>query len=587
MITFCNGQATIDDQMVLRKADEAFYQFIGQDIYAPISTRIFQSDYKRFQDALDELNSKNMEQNLVSVRIKNCDNKYCWVTIELSHEPLKLDGSSLFHLRLSAVSDGDSDDEITKELNHEYEALLELLGGTLLSYSSASNVLELYTQSASRQFPIYLGSLDEWREEYLKDKIAPESTEQFILLCKELKEGKKQIKRTIVTSAFSKKKEMEEHNIKCRTLSDVDGANKVVGCIVPTSQKKEMAGLDSDANMDVALSILNKKAITDYAKDMMYSPDNKVFLVILDLDNFKEINDSYGHMFGDEVLINTSEIIKEAVGSAGFVGRFGGDEMMLVLTQVESQAQLRNMLRSIRTNIEWAYKEKHADLHITCSMGVACYPDNGDNYDKIFQLADRMLYIAKQKGKNRYVIYTPEIHDRPADTSLSASGNHNLEQLRENKPAVMQRLVEEFLIRRIVTYETEMTELLYCFELDEIIIVTKGMPVAERWTKEGVFRDVEDKEFLTPEAGFLNSFDDNHLLVMNSIFNLEGKAPLLSSKLTVRGIESVLFYQFCKHDQYFGYIMFAKKSHRQMWAEYDKTLLSVVGKVMEMMLLEK
>lgn len=587
MITFCNGQATIDDQMILRTADEAFYQFVGQDIYAPISTRIYQSDYQRFQNALDELVSKNMAQNLVSVRIKNCDNEYCWVTIELSLEPLKLDGNPLFHLRLSAVSDGDSDDDKIKDLNQEYETLLGLLGGILLSYSSTSNILELYTQNASRQFPIYSGSLDEWQEEYLENKIAPESKEQFMLLFKEIQEGQKKIKRTIITSAFSKKGEMEEHNVKCRTLSDDEGSHKVVGCIVPAGPKKDAVNLDSDSNMDVALSILNKKAITDYAKDMMYSPENKVYLVILDLDNFKEINDGYGHMFGDEVLISTSEIIKEAIGSVGFVGRIGGDEMMIVLTQIENQAQLRNMLRTIRTNIEWSYKETHPDLHITCSMGVAYYPDHGNNYDKIFQLADRMLYIAKQKGKNRYVIYTPEIHDKPVNTGQSASGNGNLEQLRENKPAVMQRLIEEFMIRRIVTYETEMTELLYCFELDEIIIVIKGMPVAERWTKEGVSRDVEDKEFLEPESSFLQSFDDNHLLVMNSIFNLEGKAPLLSAKLTQRSIESALFYQFRKHEQYSGYIVFSKKSHRQMWAEYDKTLLSVVGKVMEMMLLEK
>lgn len=587
MITFCNGQATIDDQMVLRTADEAFYQFIGQDIYAPISTRIYQDDYRRFQDALEELDSKHMEQNLVSLRIKNCDNEYQWVTIELSHESVKLEESSLFHLRLSAVSDGDSDDEKVKELNQEYEALLGLLGGVLLSYSSDSDVLELYTQNASRQFPIYSGSLNKWQEEYLKDKIAPESVEQFTLFCKEIKDGKKKIKRTIITNAFSKKGAMEEHNIKCRTLSDTDGIIKVVGCITPAGPKKEMPGIESESNMDVALSILNKKAITDYAKDMMYSPENKVYLVILDLDNFKEVNDSYGHMFGDEVLANASEIIKEAIGSAGFVGRIGGDEMMLVLTQIESQAQLRNMLRTIRTNIEWAYKETHTDLHVTCSMGIAYYPDHGNNYDQIFQLADRMLYIAKEKGKNRYVIYTPEIHDKPADNGSHGSGNKNLEQFRENKPAVMQRLVEEFLIRRIVTYETEMTELLYCFELEEIIIVTKGMPAATRWTKEGVFRDVVDKEFLAPEDGFLHGFDDNRLLVVNSIFNLEGKAPLLSARLTARSIESALFYQFRQHEQYSGYIMFAKKSHRQMWAEYDKTLLSVVGKVMEMMLLEK
>lgn len=590
MITFCNGQATIDDQMVLRKADEAFYQFVGQDIYAPITTRIYQGDYQRFQNALDELTSRNMEKNLVSVRMKNSEDQFLWVTMEISRESFQLDDSVLFHLRLSLVSEGDSDDEKVKEQNQDYETLLGLLGGVLLTYSSASGTITLYTlKGGGRQFPIYTGSLAQWREEYLQGRIAPESAEQFSILCQEIKNGSKQIKRTIMTNAFSKKAAMEEHTIKCRTLSDEDGQHRVLGCIIPASKKKEVTGVESndESNMDVALSILNKKAITEYAKDMMYSPENKVYLVILDLDNFKEINDNCGHMFGDEVLLTTSEIIKEAVGPAGFVGRIGGDEMMLVLTQIESQAQLRNMLRSIRTNIEWAYKEKLTDLHVTCSMGVAYYPDHGSDYDKIFQLADRMLYIAKQKGKNRYVIYTPEIHDKPAESAQSAGGNRNLELLRDNKPAVMQRLVEEFLIRRIVTYETEMTELLYCFELEEIIIVTKGMPAATRWTREGAFRDVENKEFLDPEAGFLQNFDDNQLLVVNSIFNLEGKAPRISAKLTERSIESALFYKFRKHGQYSGYIMFAKKSHRQMWAEYDKTLLSVVGKVMEMMLLEK
>jgi diguanylate cyclase (GGDEF)-like protein len=355
---------------------------------------------------------------------------------------------------------------------------------------------------------------------------------------------------------------------------------KVFGCITVT-RKQEVTAPALAGKLDAGVPVLNKKAITTYAKRAMAANNSQVHLVILDIDDFKSINDTFGHMFGDEVLLKAAEIIKESIGSAGVAGRIGGDEMLIVLTGIESHTELRNTLRSIRTGIEWAYQGVRDNLHVTCSIGVATYPEHGDNYDKIFQLADRMLYIAKSKGKNRYVIYTPELHDnklKNKDTGKKSSAD----SLKNDKTGVMRRLIEDFLVRKIVPYSTALQEIGFCFELDEIIMVYGNMKLSSTWNHEGFFDDREEGAYLNPDPGFFDCFDENNILAVNGIFNLEGKSTVFPELLTSRGIESVLFYKMTHSDQAFGYIMFAKKNRRQMWAEYDKTLLASVGKILEL-----
>lgn len=586
MEIFCNGSATIDEQLILRKADEAFYQFIGQDIYAPITHRIHSEDQHRFREALEELNTQNMQRNVVSVRLKGQDGNYCWVTIEVSYEPFLLDGKSLFHLSLSALTASKDYNNQLRQKNQEHEILLGLMNSIILSYCSDTDRLEIFMGCDSQKIYLFQGLLSDWKKDFLNGKLSYDSTSEFYALCRDMEEGKRSFHHSISTNGFSKNGSMELCVFRCRTLQDSYGNHKVLGCITSQGNQQDVI-LDTESLMDTGISVLNKKAITDYAKKVLLTNENKIYLVILDLDNFKEINDTFGHMFGDEVLSTTAEIIKSTLGNSGVVGRIGGDEMMLVLTGIESHAELRNMLRAIRMNIEWSYKESQKDLRITCSIGVAAYPDHSDSYEKLFQLADRMLYIAKQKGKNRYVIYTPEIHDATLASDKKESAGNNLEHLREDKSGVLQRLIDEFLIRKIITYERAMTELIYCFELDEIIMVYENISTATIWSRKGVLNSLDDKEFLSPETGFLNSFDANHILVMNSIFNLEGKAPLLNSKLQERGVKSALFYKMTKHDKMLGYIMFAKTSRGQMWSEYEKTLFAMVGKIIELSMTDR
>ena len=122
--------------------------------------------------------------------------------------------------------------------------------------------------------------------------------------------------------------------------------------------------------------------------------------LMLDIDNFKKCNDTYGHLVGDVVLRDVSRIIKEHVREIDLVGRFGGEEFSLVLPETgrDGAVMAADRLReNIQANVFRAYDEK---LKLTVSIGVAIYPQDSDDTKDIIEKADQALYAAKKSGKN-------------------------------------------------------------------------------------------------------------------------------------------------------------------------------------------
>ena len=162
---------------------------------------------------------------------------------------------------------------------------------------------------------------------------------------------------------------------------------------------------------DGLTGLYNKKAITEMAVKKINEEKSPCSLIILDADKFKECNDSYGHIFGDRVLVTIASCINDAIKGKGIAGRIGGDEF-LILLDVTTEDDIRNITRNIRTGIQWNITNVEPGSVVTCSMGIARFPLNAKNYEELFQLADKSLYIAKYRGRNCYILYKPEIHDK-------------------------------------------------------------------------------------------------------------------------------------------------------------------------------
>jgi diguanylate cyclase (GGDEF)-like protein len=127
-------------------------------------------------------------------------------------------------------------------------------------------------------------------------------------------------------------------------------------------------------------------------------------LIMLDLDHFKTINDTYGHLVGDRALKNLAELLKRRLRPTDIIGRVGGEEFAIILldTQTESAAKLLDELRNAFSKVR-QYADDHREFNITFSCGIAEY-QTGDNADDIYNKADQALYQAKQAGRNQVMI---------------------------------------------------------------------------------------------------------------------------------------------------------------------------------------
>ena len=165
----------------------------------------------------------------------------------------------------------------------------------------------------------------------------------------------------------------------------------------------------NELQYDSLTGVYNKKTITEYAKKRISEEKEKrIVIAILDVDHFKSVNDTFGHLYGDKVLARVGGRLKEIVGEDGVIGRIGGDEFMIVFNGLDDDQVLRGMLRAIRTQIKWEFAEDFENLSITCSIGASIFPVNGRDYEDLFKKADCCLYIAKEKGRDRYVFFRDE-----------------------------------------------------------------------------------------------------------------------------------------------------------------------------------
>ena len=202
------------------------------------------------------------------------------------------------------------------------------------------------------------------------------------------------------------KKLVTVHTLKTSTRS----SSLIVGSI-QTSKSSDVATNLYNEQKDGLTGLYNKKAITELAIKKINEDKTPCSLIIIDVDKFKECNDTYGHIFGDRVLVAVATCIQDAVKGSGMAGRIGGDEFIVILDRT-NEDDIRNVTRNIRTGIQWNITNVEPGSIVTCSMGIAKFPEQAKNYDDLFALADKCLYIAKYRGRNCYIIYKPEIHDK-------------------------------------------------------------------------------------------------------------------------------------------------------------------------------
>lgn len=183
-----------------------------------------------------------------------------------------------------------------------------------------------------------------------------------------------------------------------------------------TEEKKETMRISSALSMAVEnaareklTGLLNREGFEKHMEEFLQSPHSLGVLILLDLDNFKKINDSLGHPQGDKVLKIFAGALKGVFRQHDYVGRIGGDEFTVFIPNALPQGVLERKLEEIRDIPKKVLPDYQEQYGLSVSIGAALVQEDQSNYRELYEQADTALYIAKKLGKNRYYVNQEKI----------------------------------------------------------------------------------------------------------------------------------------------------------------------------------
>lgn len=179
-----------------------------------------------------------------------------------------------------------------------------------------------------------------------------------------------------------------------------------------TEERRAQERLRVLANTDSITGLPNRNAIHELITEAIENAgDTQVGIVYLDLDNFKKVNDAYGHMFGDQLLQSVSLAILSCLDDNQLLARFGGDEFIVLATQT-SQVALEATASRILTRLRQPFRIGLIEVYTGCSIGISLAPQHGHDCESVIRNADTAMYTAKEGGRGQFCVFSPEMNQR-------------------------------------------------------------------------------------------------------------------------------------------------------------------------------
>jgi diguanylate cyclase (GGDEF)-like protein/PAS domain S-box-containing protein len=179
-----------------------------------------------------------------------------------------------------------------------------------------------------------------------------------------------------------------------------------------TDRKNAESLIRQQAHFDALTGLPNRRMLRDRLEQEIKHcrrDDRQLAILFLDLDNFKDVNDTLGHDHGDQLLMEASRRLSHCVREVDIVGRMGGDEFTIVVTELRDSRGLDVLLEKLLQSMAEVFQLGDHQVFVSASVGVTLYPDDGDELDTLYKNADQALYAAKGAGRNRFSFFTPAL----------------------------------------------------------------------------------------------------------------------------------------------------------------------------------
>ncbi|MGN7400887.1 sensor domain-containing protein [Cytobacillus praedii] len=295
-------------------------------------------------------------------------------------------------------------------------------------------------------------------------------------------------------------------------LSPIYRDGKVVEIIGCTNDITELHQVQEEVEFmafhDILTSLPNRRKFCDDLHHLMRHSNEKIAVFFLDLDRFKQINDSLGHTVGDQLIQAVAKKLKKSIRSDAEIYRLAGDEFIIIYPEMISTEMASKYAAEILTIFEQPIHLDRNEIITTCSLGISFYPEHGEDSDSLLKKADIAMYAAKLKGRNHFCIYEQEMNQA-------------------NEEAL---LIENHLRKAIDNKELE---LYFQPKLELNTRKINGMEALLRW-KSPMFGNIPPDKFIpiAEDTGLIIKID-NWVLEMACVQNKEWNQSCFSSPLRV------------------------------------------------------
>ena len=552
------------------KATEYFYEFVGENSFRPVSELLLPEDGELLKKAVETDPFQTLELITVLHNLKDSV-RNVYLRIETSEQTEN--GIPLYQITISDIHDLEGRNLRLEQTILKYRHFMTLEDVYFFEYLIGQDKITVYKYVNGRAMPQFDGFINVLIQNVEQ---AHEGSDIAILegqlrtFCAHLRNGDDFFEMEFVS-------EQEDKGIwKVKGSRIPKNHNMVAGIITPDRNREQEAYYLTPAARDAGTGLLNKRAWTEYTIEQLNRKDGQIrWLVIIDIDDFKHINDTYGHIFGDQVIRRVAEIMQVLVGQRGVIGRFGGDEYVILLEKVETREQLKTLLKTIAKELALAFDPK---TRVTASIGVSEYPVDGNEYEELMRKADKALYLAKEKGKNRHIIYEERLHGK-----LESDDMQNMAMAyavsKEKKREVITEMITELCasgVDSIVKKEERLQQIRSLFDLDGITIYSEAG--AHLVCRNGNYMvEVPDGRGLFEDEKYLALFGDDDNLIESNTSRLrfqDPKAFAIMQKQEVGASLQCLSHKEGVPNVIVNYDVF---NRNRKWSDEDITLLTILG----------
>lgn len=394
-----------DNTLMVQDGNRQVFELLGEYLYSPLYKMVHKKDIKRLEAAVADCSEEESVDECV--QLINAQGEFEKYIVSVR----KYGSTGDYYISFQNFTANKQQMRSLKNRLLVANDFLTVTGNFFFTYTLRTNLFHLFWVNYEQDLDVYHMDFDEWIGGMTDQGfVTGQDKEIFDAFCAALRGAEHSHEFSFHGSILTKGRNRDAYRVKFAPRSYEDETVAVgTWTIINEQTGNGVEDYVEGSYVDPLTSILNKRAITEYAEEAASSGE-KIALAMIDIDNFKDVNDTYGHLFGDQVISATADIARKAIGENGAVGRIGGDEFMAVIRSYRDELDLRNYLRTIKTSVASLFQDRMKGNRLSCSIGAARAGIDADDYKGLFRIADKALYIAKQKGRNRFIIYKPELH---------------------------------------------------------------------------------------------------------------------------------------------------------------------------------